>query len=362
MGGSAAPTCEASDVDPRSWALARRLLKSVPMKRLAFVSLLAACGTSAGDSPWGDGTGTPDSPVPSDNGPYQVATTIDLTIEAVLPAQAELVVATLRDFSTNPAHALVTIADKAGVPAVAAIYGVLPGVLKDKLEGWINDEIAKVKIAGKPVTDYAAEIAALADTALSEFAIDSELALAPEAATHRLTAIDFNPAGFDVVLPIPGLAGDILTQTPTVVVAEGGALTLGDQHFGLNYGEYAWQGINLASKATFGGDVRTTLGKALNCPNLAHAIASKCVLTVCVGHETDLTNLCEGGLDALVGAVHDQLAAMRFDVLHFQQGTGHLTDDDQDGIADRITGGTWTAELNLGMGLRHAPATFAATR
>jgi hypothetical protein len=331
------------------------------MKGFAVVSLVAAC-TASPSSPWGEGTGTPENPVPNDKGPYQVASTIDLTVEAVLPAQAELVVAALREFSMNPAHALVMVASDAGVPAVDLIYGVLPGVLKDKLEGWINDEIAKVKIAGVPITEYAGEIAALSDTALSQFAVDSELALTPDTATHRLTAIDFNPAGFDVVLPIPGLAGDILTQSPTVFVAEGGALTLGDQHFGLNYGEYAWQGINLASTAAFGGDVRTTLGKAIDCPKLAHAIATKCVLAVCVGHESDLTNLCEGGLDALVNVVHDQLAAMRFDVLHFEQGTGHLTDDDQDGIADRITGGTWTAELNLGMGLRHAPATFAATR
>jgi hypothetical protein len=328
------------------------------------VVLVAACGTTGSDSPWGDGDlGTPANPVPTDKGPYAVQSHVDLTVEAILPAQAELVVATLREFATNPAHSLITLADAAGVPAVDILYGAIPGPIKDKVEGWIDDEVAKLKINGVPVTTYAGDVAALADTALSQFAVDSTLALTPTSATHRLTAIDFTPAGFAVVLPIPdNIIGDILTQNPTLVVTEGGALTLGDQHFGLNYGEYAWQGINLAVTAEFGADIRTTLGNAVNCPHLAQTIADKCVLGVCVGHASELASICEGGLDALVDGVHARMAAMRFDVLHFAQGSGRLVDDDADGIADRITGGTWDAELNLGMGLRHTPATFTAAR
>jgi len=86
------------------------------------------------------------------------------------------------------------------------------------------------------------------------------------------------------------------------------------------------------------------------------------VLGVCVGHETELAQICQGGLDALVDQVHARFSAMRFDVLHFATGTARLVDDDQDGVADRIVDGTWDAELNLGMGLRHAPATFAGSR
>jgi hypothetical protein len=37
-------------------------------------------------------------------------------------------------------------------------------------------------------------------------------------------------------------------------------------------------------------------------------------------------------------------------------------DDDGDGVADRIVDGAWDAQMNLGLGLRHAPATFTATR
>ena len=336
--------------------------------RIAFpvlassLALLVGCGLSDAGGDADGPVGTPEDPVPAKTGPYRLVTTVDFTIEAILPPQIEEVVVTLRDFSTNPAHALLDLAERRGVPAVGIIRAALPGVLEDKLEGWINDEIEKLEIQGKPITEYAGQIAMLAEIALTQFAVDSELEIGDAAAIHRITGLDLRPAGIDFRLPIGGLAGDILTQTPDLAVAERGALSLGDQHFGLAYGEYAWQGIEAASKLAFGGTVRQTLGSAINCPRLAGAVADKCVLGVCVGHETELRAICDGGLDAIVDFAHDKLAAMRLDVLHLAQGRARLVDDDGDGIGDRIADGIWQAELNLGLGLRHAPATFSGSR
>jgi hypothetical protein len=338
------------------------------MKLSLVASLLAVgCGGAPGDGidPGSDPEGpigTPENPQPARTGPYQVRNTIDFTVEAIVPAQVELVVATLREFSVNPAHSLIVFADQAGVPAVAALYGVIPGVIKDRLEGFINDEVAKLKINGTPITDYAGDMAALAELALTQFAVDSELEMKAGTATHRLTALDLEPAGLDVRVPIGGLAGDILTQEPTVTVSEGGFLSLGEQHFGLNYGEYAWQGLEAASTALFGGGIRQTLGSAVNCPALAHGIADKCVLNVCVGHETQLRDICEGGLDAIVNFAHDRMAAQRLEALHFKSGAVTLVDEDFDGVGDKLVDGTWDAELNIGLGLRYAPATFEGSR
>ncbi|HWU87467.1 MAG TPA: hypothetical protein VN253_09335, partial [Kofleriaceae bacterium] len=291
-------------------------------------ALLAACGVSgAGDD--GDAlVGTPDDPVPAKTGPYQLVTTVDFTVEAILPPQIEEVVVTLRDFSTNPAHALLDLAERRGVPAVGIIRAALPGALEAKLEGWINGEIEKLKIQGKPITEYAGQIAMLAEIALTQFAVDSELSLDGGVATHRITGLDLAPAGINFRLPIGGLAGDLLTQAPELTVAGRGALAFGDQHFGLNYGEYAWQGIEVASKLAFGGGVRQTLGAVVNCPAVAHAVAGQCLLGVCVGHETELRAICEGGLDAVVDFAHGKLAAMRLDVLHLAQGSARLVDDE----------------------------------
>src|SRR3954469_3256174 len=174
-----------------------------PGMRTALLGLLATCslvgcGTSGADGADGDFDGehgTPENPVPAKTGPYSVTNKIDFTVEAILPPQIELVVTTLREMETNPAHALISIADRAGVPAVGALYGAIPGVLKDKLEGWINAEINKVQIKGKPIGAYCGQIAQLAEYALTDFAVDSELEIAGGTATHRLTALDLTPTG-----------------------------------------------------------------------------------------------------------------------------------------------------------------------
>ena len=342
------------------------------MRLLALgLCLAAACATTPGVGDPGTGTdsgsasgsgaapGTPANPMPQ--GTYQVTSTVDLTVEAIVPAQVELVVSTLREFSTNPAHALIDLASQAGVPAVGTLYDALPSVLTDKLEGWINGEIAKVQIAGEPITKYAGDVASLFDTALTKFELDSALTFQGAAATHTLTGIDFSPTGLDVQVSIPSAVGVLLTATPTVNLSAG-ALTLGDEHFGFELGEYAWDGVNAASTALFGADIHTALSNTINCPNVAQTVADKCVLGVCVGHASDLQAICQGGVDALVNVVHDQLAQFNTDAFHFAQGTGTMVDDDGDGVYDRITDGTWTAEMNLGMGLRHTPATFEAGR
>ncbi len=331
------------------------------MQRFLAIALLAACEPS---SPYGAGIGTPTDPAPqqSSDGSYQVVTTVDLTVEAVLPPQVELVVEALRDFSTNPAHTLVDLAGQAGVPAVTQLYDALPSALTDQLEGWINGYIDNIQIAGKPITTWAGDVAGLADTAFSKFDLDSELAIAGLKSTHVLTQLDFTPTGvLDVRIPITGLAADALTQHPSITVGKGGALGIGDQSFGLMLGEYAWDAVNAFCTAQFGGDIRTTLGKAINCAGLAADLANKCVLGVCVGHEPQLDAICEGGLDAMVDQIHQRFDAVSLEALRYASGMAALVDDDGDGVADRITNGTWDAELNLGLGPRPTPATFTGT-
>jgi hypothetical protein len=301
-----------------------------------------------------------DSPRVIASGTYRVSSRIDITAEALLPDQAEEIVSTLRDFSTAPAHTLITTADEAGVPAIGELRSVLPDVLESRLEGWIDDEIENVTIDGMPVTAYAAQIAALADTALTHVAVTSELTIDGASARHRLTGLDLTPSGLAVSIPFGDVAADLLTQSTTASTAAG-ALRLGDHRFGLAYGEYAWQGLEAMSQARHGGSIRATLGAAVNCPVIAHRVASHCVFGVCVGHEPELTSVCDAGLDAIVDLAHDRMAELRIDALHFASGQAILVDDNRDGIADHLTG-SWQAELNLGQGLRHTPASFTAAR
>jgi len=335
-----------------------------PPMRLAITSLTALLATSAcviqapghapGQSGDDDGTPSPTQPTPVASGEYQVTSTVEITIEALLPEPAANLVETMRDFSTNPGETLFDTAESAGVPAVGTIRSALPDYLEDKLEGWINAEIAKMTVGGVPVTQYAATIVAYAETSLSTVAVESELTIAGGTATHRLTTLDLTPAGLDVRLALATLPADIVTATAPAVTTSG-TLAIGDHLFAVSYGEYAWQALEAKITTDTGMGIRASLGAAVNCPLVAARVASKCVLSVCVGHQSELTSICERGLDEVVERAHAKLASFRFDAFHLEAGTATVT---ATGLAD----GVWTAEINAGQGLRHAPATFTATR
>jgi hypothetical protein len=53
---------------------------------------------------------------------------------------------------------------------------------------------------------------------------------------------------------------------------------------------------------------------------------------------------------------------LRFDALHLAAGSATLVDADHDGAVEALAAGVWDAEINAGMGLRHVPATFTATK
>jgi hypothetical protein len=82
---------------------------------VASIALLVGCGTSSsgmGDDGANEDGGTPENPVPFNSTPYMVETTVDFTVEAILPPQIDTAVVVLRRFSTNPARALYDIAEK----------------------------------------------------------------------------------------------------------------------------------------------------------------------------------------------------------------------------------------------------------
>jgi hypothetical protein len=282
------------------------------------------------------------------SGSYQLRSHVDLTVEALLPEPAANTVTSLRDFQESPGKALFDLAEEAGVPAVGTLRKALPGAIEKKLYGWIDDEIATRTVDGVKVTDRAGSLAALAETALTRFALESDLLLDGQGhAKHTLTTLDLSPTrhmpGFETRLP---LSFDASTTSRT----EGSTLALGDHTYGLPYGEYVWRAL---------GDVRGTLGAAVDCPALATKIAAKCELRLCVGHERELAAICETGLDKLVDRARTKITAIRLDALHFSTGTVTLVDANHDGVAEALAGGIWTAEINAGQGLRHVPATFA---
>lgn len=292
---------------------------------------------------------------PALTGTLHVTTHVSLTPELLFPTPIEDVVVSLRAFSTAPAHTLLTLADEAGVPALSELRTVLPAALESRLEGWIDAEIAKVKLGGVPIPQLAGQAAALAETTLTEVALHSDLTLAAgQSASHRLRALDFSPAGLAYVVPVGALPQEVVSATATFTQHQTG-VALGAHTFGVRYGAHAWAAVDAAIAAQTGASLRETLGQAIECPALAQAVASKCVLGVCVGHAAALTEVCERGLDEVVARARAEMEALRLEAIALEAGRATI-------VGDALTEGVWTAKLNGGQGLRPVPATFSATR
>jgi hypothetical protein len=297
-------------------------------------------------------------------GPYELVSTIDMTSESISPRQIDDIVAPLRDFSMNPATTLVGLADAARDPAITTLRSEVAGQLLARLPGWINEEVQKVTLGGKSLPAFADQLAMLARTSLTRFAIRSELTLDGGAPSHRIIGLDMSPAGLDAQVTFDAIDGESLDQAPETTVGADGSLMLGDQRFTLAYGKRAWEGIDAAATQLVGDAVRPALGAAVNCPAVAKEIAARCLLDVCVNHEAVIRDLCESSLDRLVASVRDRLSDVKLDTLHFSQGTARVVDTNGDGVGDEIADGVWTAELDVGFGLgvHAAPAKFSGAR
>lgn len=323
------------------------------MRRLALVLLLATGCATEDDAPamYPADLGTPESPVPS-TGVYRATARISIPLGV---PDVSLAIADLRAFSEHGGKTLLALS--AGTPARATLDS-LSSSLRNSLEGWIDLELDKVKLQAATVRQATAQIATVAESVTSEFTLESSLTITPTGATHTLRDLNFTPVNLDVIIPVGGLDADTITQHTSATVAAAGALALGDQKFSLAFGNHAWQAINLATTKLYGGDLRVIEG--VNCETIAQKVAARCVSGTCVGHTAELVAVCRTGLTSLVGHLRDELAPVQMETFRFVTGTARLVDTSGDGVADKITDGTWQAETDAGMGLRKTSVSFSA--
>lgn len=309
------------------------------MLRTAIVLALglAACTDEAPPPGYGSDFGTTENPVPSYE-PYMVRSrmTVPLDVPEVTTA-----IANLTAFSQHGGQTLLAIT-ASSAPAVT--LNGLPSALKANLPAWIDAELDKQKLSTTPARQAAGVLATQAQSIVDDFFVESSLTISPTGSVHTLTDLAFEPAGATLIVPIGGLSADKIDQKPTATVGAGGALTLGDQTFGLAFGAHAWQAMNLAATNAYGGDM--TMLQGLDCGKIATAVAAKCSGSSCVGHASDIQAVCTQGLAALVSDVRDALTPVALDSIHFASGTARLVDSGHDGVADKILDGTWDAQIS----------------
>ncbi len=343
-----------------------------PTLLIASTALLmtAACiSPTLGDDVVEEPTPTPEpTPALIADGIFAIESTLDVQAAAVLPQTAYDAVETLRGLREEPGRTLFDLAEDAGVPAVSEIRSALPSSLESRLYGWIDDELATYTHGDGPVATAIDGVLTVCETSLAEVHLSSELAIDGGSATHSLRAVGFAIDGVELRYDLANLDGLPLALEATFAATVAGDgtvshLTLGSHAFGVPFGALALTAIEDVLQLRYATDLRGVLGMLVDCPALAADVADHCVYGYCVGHEMELRSVCEGGLDHLATWLRAELTAIRFDAITLRAGTAQLGDSAPvDGLADTVAGGVWTADLDVGMGPRAAPGTFAGDR
>jgi hypothetical protein len=312
---------------------------------------------------------------PTDNDPagtYHVVNEFDLTVSAVLPGTLYTYVSVLADLRDDPAGTLFDLLAEANVPLLSDLLDVLPSELESQLIGWLNEAIASTSYQDGTAIQAIDSILAMARVVLTRFDLISELELpalqdaSPGQAAHQLHALGYRVGthAFEIAIVNTPLFVTRTTLAASITPQEDRPAELGlDLHsFGLPYGEYAYQALEYAVTQQHGMGIRDTLGAIINCPAVAASVADKCALGVCVGHEAELSALCELGLDLAVEELRSRLYELRFDAVELDEGKALLAADPEDPDGVLIAAGTWQSRIDIGTGLRRAPARFSGSR
>src|SRR5262245_49335501 len=150
-----------------------------PLSTLFLLALLAGCATTdLGPAPGSDnypdngddvhplpddaGVGNPDDPEHPAGllvaGRYELTSIIDLAGANAFGDTISGTLVQLSMFHENPAGTILELMAIYQVPYYTQIWNILPGFIKDELEGWINDIVFDTLFDAIPVVDQAVQV------------------------------------------------------------------------------------------------------------------------------------------------------------------------------------------------------------
>ncbi len=345
------------------------------MRKLALATtvLIAACDPAV------------DPPPPAAHDPVALSGTYQVTSDFQVPATVAApgplgdALRLLHEMNVNPGGAILTMAEIAGVPAVGDLRAVLPQSLEDQLTGWMNQYLDTATVNGVSPHDEIVALDEQVRSVLLDWDLRSTLDLPVSApGTHAPDALVFGAGGNPVVVPVdltaPVTAGTGVSATVSWPSGGGSpTVTIGEHAMGIPFGHYALIAIDVITEAEFGTPgVGAALHAIVDCAGMAASVAAQCTgpswARVCVGHETELTAVCEGGLDAVAAKLEEKILGIDYQAIHFVSGIATVEGVSVDettstATATVLSNGTWTSTIDLAQGgTEDATATFTATR
>jgi hypothetical protein len=321
------------------------------------------------------------------DGKYEMSSTFDLTSAGVFPNAANETLKALSNFKEHPSQTMVDLLAAAGVPVVPTVLNAIPSFIRDYVLGYIDDHIVGSFYEAVP---FAQSLTGMLDdlaTITTKFEVVSTLDLPAgdgignAQATHAFAGVAYTWSDKRNVITAPEVLKNL--ETPAVAAnavalekrspaLESARLKLGDHKFTVPIGSFAVLAADHLAKDKLGAkDLRDALGNIVDCAGVAADVANRCLeavgVSVCVGHQSEIEQLCNDGLDTLIGTVQDQIKRLDLPAVHFKEGEAQMWDapvdmGPLDATIDRIDHGIWTAAVNTGSQEKSIFATFTGHR
>ena len=305
-------------------------------------------------------------------GAFSVSSQFQVHATAATPGALGGTLQLVHGLVDDPGTAILNFAEDAGVPGLSTLRSVLPDALMSRLSGWMNSYIKTASVGGVTPYDQLVWLDSTVQALLLYWGLQSRLALPVNmTGTHAPISLIFNiPSGSPLSFPLgataPVTSGVGVAATVSWPNGTDGAavVSISDHFMGLPFGRYALQALDAILLAQYGTpNLAAYLANAVGCSGMAQYVASQCVSIVCVGHEADLLDVCEGGLAEGGRQIENQILGLDFMAIHFENGTaiavGAQVSRPQDATA--LQNGVWTSTVDFGNGPEPATATFFAT-
>ena len=305
-------------------------------------------------------------------GSFAVTSRFEVPATVAAPGPLGDTLRLLHGLAVDPGTALLDYAEEAGVPALAELRLVLPDALEAELVDWMNAYLETAVVDGVSPYQQIVELDGLVRSVLLSWELRSTLSLPVDGpGTHAPVALAFDGPSGPVVVPVdataPVTSGVDVTATLTWPDGSAGParVTIGEHAMGIPFGRYAASALDAILLARTGaGSVEAFLSAAVRCDDLAASVAARCLGPICVGHEAELREICQGGVAEAAARIEAQVLGLDFDVVHFEQGVADAPGVPPAALPDvsLLQNGVWTAAIDLGNGAETATATFVAAR
>jgi hypothetical protein len=293
--------------------------------------------------------------VPTPPSRFAVTTQVDLAQTADGSGVIDDATEPLDRLQKDPAKTILDVLTVKKMPVVTTLKSKIPDALEGSFAKWFNDDVLSRKIdgveAGKALTSVRTDLAAMA----GKFEILSTLDLTPgeegtSTAKHTVTGMAFTRGADRMVVDTPDLVSSVSPAENVSLQTEAGKAKLGEHTLSIPLGEFATQALGLFGKdKVVDAGLRFAIGQIVDCGAISKSVAKRCIGTICIGHETEIKQVCDAGLDVVVDLTLDALKKLKIDPLRFIGGDAKILDALSPGDGGGITG-IWKGAANLGKG------------